>query len=135
MALLQNITIYAQYPIRQSGGATGNERSQSGQRQDTHFNKYVGDAGLTGAVPNGAWPPYAWGMSIDEITPATVTINAGAIPLEIVIYPASVLIEAIFVPVVSTATKLSIIRITGSRPRGSSLGSKPKIRFTGTGGD
>lgn len=135
MSLLQNITIYAQYPVRMAGGATGNERSQSGQRQDTHLNKFMGDAGIAGSLPNNQWPPYAWGMSIEPVTPATITVNAGAMALEIVMHPATVTIASIFIPGPTTDSRLSIVRYTGSRPRVSCTGKRPNIRFSGIGGD
>lgn len=79
MALLQNITLNAQYPVSFSGGATGNERSQFGQRLLTHFNKYAGDAGMDpeAGVPEGYQPPYSWGLPIDAATVATVTVTLG----------------------------------------------------------
>lgn len=136
MALLQNITINAQYPVRACGGAGGNERSQSGQRQDTHFNKYFSNVGITEAIPSKAWPPYTWGISIDEKTPTTLTWNiAAALALKIVIYPATFTISSIFVPAATTATRLSIIRFNGYRPRVEFVGRRPNLKFTGTGGE
>jgi len=62
--LLQNKTIYSQYPCRFSGGATGNELSQScGLRLETNMNRYVGFANMncTVGIPDGYGLHTGWG--------------------------------------------------------------------------
>ncbi len=72
--LLQNKTIYSQYPVTFSGGATGNERSQKGHRGVTNANKYIGFAGLNKAcgVPRGYGVHYGFGkrLTIIGVTPS-----------------------------------------------------------------
>lgn len=60
MSLLQNITLRTQYPIRESGGTTGFERSSVG-RLERQLNRFAGAGGLSAkaATPYGYLHPYA----------------------------------------------------------------------------
>lgn len=62
MALLQNKSINAQYPIRQYCGATTGTRSMYGDKLQTNLNKYVGYANLDPKYsdPNGYTPGTTW---------------------------------------------------------------------------
>ena len=67
MVLLQNKTINAQYPVRQSGAAGFSERTTFGPYSNNSKNKYVGEAGLSksNSKPNGYTPTGgAWEWNI-----------------------------------------------------------------------
>jgi hypothetical protein len=70
MALLQNITLRSQYPLRENGGTTGFERSSVG-RLERQMNRFAGEGGLSvlAATPYGylspsalAWPKSTGGI-------------------------------------------------------------------------
>lgn len=134
MALLQNITIYAQYPCRFTGGATGNEKSQIGQRLQTHLNKYMGDDDLgfddDTAMPPGELHPYCWGLSITDFTPSTVTASCpqAVIPLAITCYSATVTIGWIATTNIESIGKIEFSAIA---PRVAFSAIAPRIHFEG----
>lgn len=62
MALLQNISLHNQYPIRQTGSAYFSNFNHLGADLGVSMNKYVGEANIShkAAYPNGYRPGSAW---------------------------------------------------------------------------